>query len=125
MPIVDLWQLCMLFKIMSNPMHPLSNVLPLPYVPARVTHFALVAHRHSFAPPRRKISQYRRTSVPLTVSLWNDFGDPLFAVVRLAGFRAEPMLSCCSNLLFLFVSYYFLFIFLPWADCERLGSSDR
>ena len=37
-------ELCMLFKIRSNPMHPLSGALPLPYVPARVTRGALVAH---------------------------------------------------------------------------------
>ena len=30
-------ELCMLFKIKRNPMHPLSGALPLPYVPARVT----------------------------------------------------------------------------------------
>ena len=41
-------ELCMLFKIKINPMHPLSGALPLPYVPARVTRGALVAHRHSF-----------------------------------------------------------------------------
>ena len=29
-------ELCMLFKIKSNPMHPLSGSLPLPYVPARI-----------------------------------------------------------------------------------------
>ena len=28
-------ELCMLFKIKSNQMHPLSGALPLPYVPAR------------------------------------------------------------------------------------------
>ena len=43
--------LCMLFKIKSNPMHPLSGALPLPYVPARVARGVLIAHRHSFAPP--------------------------------------------------------------------------
>ena len=43
-------ELCMLFKIRCNPMHPLSGALPLSYVPARVTRGALVAHRHSFAP---------------------------------------------------------------------------
>ena len=62
-------ELCMLFKIKSNPMHPLSGALPLPYVPARVTRGALVAHRHSFAPPRCRTSQYRRTFVPLSVSV--------------------------------------------------------
>ena len=29
-------ELCMLFKIKSNPVHPLSGALPLPYVTARV-----------------------------------------------------------------------------------------
>ena len=51
-------ELCMLFKIRSNPMHPLSGALPLTYVPARVTRCALVAHRHSFARPRCRTSQY-------------------------------------------------------------------
>ena len=65
-------ELCMLFKIKSNPMHPLSAALPLPYVPARVTRGALVAYRHSFAPPRCRNSQYRKTFVFFSVSLWND-----------------------------------------------------
>ena len=56
--------LCMLFKIKSNPMHPRSGALPVPYVPARVTRGALVAHRHSFAVPRCRTSQYSRTFVP-------------------------------------------------------------
>ena len=68
-------ELCMLFKIKSNPMHPLSGELPLPYVPARVTRGALVVHRHSFAPPRCRTSQYRRSFVPLSVSLWNDLSN--------------------------------------------------
>ena len=62
-------ELCMLFNIRSNPMHLLSGALPLPYVPARVTRGGSVAHRHSFAPPRCRTSQYRRTFVPLSVSL--------------------------------------------------------
>ena len=62
-------ELCMLFKIKCNAMHPLSSALPLPYVPAHVTRGALVAHRHSFALPRCRTSQYRRTFVPLSVSL--------------------------------------------------------
>ena len=36
-------ELCMLFKIKSNPMHPSCGALPLPYVPARVTCGVLVA----------------------------------------------------------------------------------
>ena len=68
-------------------MHPFSGALSLPYVPARVTCGALVVHRHSFAPPRCRTSQYRRTFVPLSVSLWNDLSDPLFDGVGLAGFK--------------------------------------
>ena len=52
--------LCLLFKMKSNPMHPLMHW---------VTRGALVAHRHSFTPPRCKTSQYRRTFVPLSVSV--------------------------------------------------------
>ena len=39
--------LCMLYKIRCNPVHPLSGALPGPYVPARVTRGALVAHRYT------------------------------------------------------------------------------
>ena len=70
-------------------MHPVSGTLPLPYVPARVARGALVAHRHSFAPPRCRTSQYRRTFVPLSMSLWNDLGDHVFDGVRLAGFKSR------------------------------------
>ena len=82
-------ELCMFFKIKSNPMHPLSGALPLPYVPARVTHDAFFAHRHSFEPPRCRTSQYRRTFVPLSVSLWNDLIGPVFDGVVLAGFKSR------------------------------------
>ena len=82
-------ELCMLFKIKSNPMHALSGALPLQYVPARVTHGALVDHRHSFAPPRCRTSQYRRTFVLLSVSLWNDLSDHVFDGVGLAGSKSR------------------------------------
>ena len=59
----------------------------LPYVPARVHRGVLVALRHSFAPPHCRTSHYRRTFVPLTVSLWNDLGDPVFDGVGLVGFK--------------------------------------
>ena len=82
-------ELCMLFKIRSNQMHPLSGALPLQYVPACVTRGALVAHRHSLAPPRCRTSQYRRRFVNLSVSLWNDLSDPVFDGVGLAGFKSR------------------------------------
>ena len=70
-------------------MHPLSSPLHLPYVQACVTLGALVAHRHSSAPHRCRTSQYRRTFVPLSVSLWNDLSDPVFDGVGLAGFKCR------------------------------------
>ena len=70
-------------------MHPLSGALPSPYVPARVAHGALVAHRHFFVPPRCRTSQHRRSFVPLSVSLWNDVSDPVFDGVGLAGFKSR------------------------------------
>ena len=78
----------MLFKMKSNPMHPLIGALPLPYVPARVTRGALAAHMHSFSPPHCRTSQYRRSFVPLSVSLWNDLSGPVFDGVGLAGFKS-------------------------------------
>ena len=82
-------ELCMLFKIQSNPMHPLMGALPLPYMPAHVTRGALVARRNSFVPSRCRTSQYRRTFVTISVSLWNDLSDPVFDGVGLVGFKSR------------------------------------
>ena len=81
--------LCMLYKIMCNPKYPLCGALPVPYVPVRVTRGALIAHRYTFAPPRCRTSQYHRTFIPLSVSLWNDLVDPVFVGVGLAGFKSR------------------------------------
>ena len=67
--------LCRLYKIRCNPKHPLCGALPVPYVPVRVTRGALIAHRYTFAPPRWRTSQNRRTFILLSVSLWNDLVD--------------------------------------------------
>ena len=106
----------MLFKIKSNPMHPLSGALPLPCVPARVTRGALVVHRHSYAPPRCMTSQYRRSIVPLSVSLWNNLSDPVFVGVGLAGFKSRAMLSGWHDLLFLFclLLFYLFILSMGW-----------
>ena len=82
--------LCMLFKIKSNPMHHLSSVLP--YVEARVTRSALVAHRHSFLPPRCRTSQYYRTFVPCIC--------PLCPAYICGPVRAETMLPCLGWLIY-------------------------
>ena len=81
--------LCMLYNIRRNPMHPLNGALPGPYVAVRVTLGALVAHWYTYAPPRCRTSQYRRTFVPLLVSLGNDLADPVYGGAGLAGFESS------------------------------------
>ena len=81
--------LCMLYKIRCNPKHPLCGALPVPYLPVWVTRGALIAHRYTFVPPRCRKLQYRRTFIPLSVSLWNDLVDPVFDGVGLAGFKSR------------------------------------
>ena len=79
--------LCVLCKIRCNPMHPLCGALPVPYVPVRVTRCTLIAHRYTYAPPRCRASQYHRTFISLSVSLWNDLVDPVFDGV--GGFKEQ------------------------------------
>ena len=85
--------LCMLYKIRCNPVHPLNCALPGPYVPARVTRGALVAHRYICAPPRCRTLQYSRTFIPFSVSLWNNLANPVFDGVGLAGFKSRANAS--------------------------------
>ena len=42
-----------------------------------------------YAPPLCRTSQYRRTFIHLSVSLWNDLSDPVFDGVGLAGFKSR------------------------------------
>ena len=74
---------------MGNPMHPLYGAVPVMYVPVRVTRGVMIAHRFTYVPPRCRTSQYRTTFIPLSVSLWNDLGDPVFDGVGLAGFKSR------------------------------------
>ena len=82
-------------------------------MPAHVTRGALVAHRHSFAPPRCRTSQYRRIFVLLSVSLWNDLSDPVFDGVGLAGFKSRAKLSCWHDLLSIWCLLLFYLLLLP------------
>ena len=107
--------LCMLYKIRCNPMHPLNDALPGPYVPVRVTRGALVAHRYTYAPPRCRASQDQRTFVLLSVSLWIDLAGPVFDGVGLAGFKSRANvffigLSCSIPTI---VFYYFSVSLIP------------
>ena len=72
------------------PVAPIGHHRPVaPIGPVRVTRGALIAHLYTFAPPRCRTSQYRRTFNSLSVSLWNDLVDPVFDGVGLAGFKSR------------------------------------
>ena len=79
----------MLYKISCNPVHPLYGALPVPYVPVRVTRGVVITHRYTYANPRCRTSQYRRTFIPLSLSQYNDLSDPVFNGVGLAGFKSR------------------------------------
>ena len=81
--------LCMLYKIRCNPLHSLYGAHPVLYVPVRITHGAVIAHRYTYAPPRCRTSQYSRNFIPFSVSLCNDLSDPIFDGVGLAGFKSR------------------------------------
>ena len=68
---------------------------PWPYVPAWVTHGALVAHRYTYAQPRCRTLQYSRTFINFSVSLWNDLASSVFdgVGVGLAGFKSRANAS--------------------------------
>ena len=68
--------LCMPYNIRCNPLHPLYCALSVPYVPVLVTRGAVIAHLYAFAPPSCRTSQYNRTFIRLSISLWNDLRDP-------------------------------------------------
>ena len=80
--------LCTLHKIRCNPMHPLYGALPEPYVLVWVTRGAVIAHRYTYAPPRCRTSQCRRTCIALSVSLWNNL-DALYSLVLTVRFQTQ------------------------------------
>ena len=95
--------LCMLYNIRRNPMNPLNSALPGP--DAQV----LVTRRYTYAPPRCRTSQYFKTFIPLSVSLWNDLSDPVFDGVGLAAFKsqANAFFICLSCSIPTIVFFYF------------------
>ena len=78
-------------------------------VPVQATRDALVAHRYT----RCRTSQYYRTFILLSVSLWNDLADPVFDGVGPTGFksRAKAFLLTQTALSLLLSSTVFLFLF--------------
>ena len=51
--------------------------------------FTVIARRYTYAPPRCRTSQCRRTFILLSMSLWNDLSYPVFDGVGLACFKSR------------------------------------
>ena len=79
--------LCMMSWL--NQMNPFYGVVAGAYVPLRVTRGALVAHRYTYSTPRCRSSTYRRTFIPLSVSLCNDLAHPVLNGVELVGLKSS------------------------------------
>ena len=71
-------------------MHILHGAVPVPHVPVLVTRGSVIAHQYTnYAPPRCRTSQYSRTFIPLSVSLWKDLSDPVFDGVSVFDFKSR------------------------------------
>ena len=110
----------MLYKIRCNPLHPLCGALPVPYVPVPVTRGAFIAHWYTYAPPRCRTSQYRRTFIPsqyLSGTLWL---TPYSMVWDWRVSRPGPMPFCWPSCSLLFclqlvsLSLLFLYRLVVW-----------
>ena len=94
--------LSMLYKINCNQMHPLYDALHVTYVPVRVTHGAVIAHR-SIMRLLAAEPCMSRSFIPLSVFLWNDLGDPVLDGVGQASFKSRANVLLLANLLAPFV----------------------
>ena len=98
-------------------MHLLYSALPVLYVPLRYTRGALVAQRHTYAPPSSRSSQYQMIFIILSMSQSNDLADPVFDIVGLAGFKSMANAISLALLfrLILFLLYLLsLFLTMGW-----------
>ena len=102
-------------------MPPLSGALPGPYVPVQVTSESLVSHRYT----RFRTSQFRRTLIPFSASLWNDVGDPVFNGVGLVGFRRRAnaflltsIIAPCLSLTVFPFSCFILWVAMGGLECS-------
>ena len=90
-------------------MHLLYGALPVPYVPVRDALSALDPHRYTYALPCCRTSQYRRTFIPISVSLWIDHANPEFDGVGLESFKSKVyvfFISLSYSILFCLLLYF-------------------
>ena len=81
--------LCMLFKIYSNPEHPLHSELPNLFVPLRLTRAAAGSHNHSFVRVRCNTVQFSRSFIPASTKSWNDLPGDVVECLDLQRFKVK------------------------------------
>ena len=89
---------------------------------------------HNFLQPSTSSPRYRRLPQHHPSNLYLRqpcIHPPLTAIINTLiikenrwVLRAEPLLSCWPNLLFLFISYYFIFFFLSWVGLSQHSTAD-
>ena len=79
--------LCMLYKIIHNPSHPLHSELPNLFHPRRVMRGSLSINSLSFSPMRFHTSQYSRCFIPATTKLWNELPSMIVEATELQKFK--------------------------------------
>ena len=106
-------------------MHPLNGALRGPYVLVRVSRVALNALL--LRGSDRGTSQFHRTLISLSLSLWNDVANPVYVSVGLAGFKSWTNAFLLAKAA---LSHYSLLLIFPFSSFAllvgivRLGSSD-
>ncbi len=88
--------LCMFYKIWSNNLHPLNEMLPAPFVAGRVTRGAASAHRNVLSIPVCRTSQFKRSFIPSLTATWNGLADSVFEGVGVSGFKTRANRWLCQ-----------------------------
>ena len=89
----DLWHrrdvasLCMFYKIVERPGHPVGSYVPAPFIPRRHTRFAVNRHSRTFDAVRCRTVQFSRCFVPVCVSLWNSLTESVFDGEGIGSFK--------------------------------------
>ena len=79
--------LCMLYKILRNPNHPLNSELPNRFQPARATRYALSLNSRAFVPVRYRTNQFSRCFIPATTETWNMLPNAIVESLDLQEFK--------------------------------------
>ena len=80
---------CMLYKIRSNPSHPLHTSVPGQYVPARNTRLASSLHSHTLQVKKCLTSQFQRCLLPCAVRLWNSLAGDTCVACSMHTFKSK------------------------------------